>query len=209
VRARFSGVVLFLPVPVVLALFTRLPLGALTSLGFGSFLTVTHALYARPFSLSRAPFRCLLCGGEAGEGPALSIREPFGETAWRCCREDHALRLRSILGWAGAHSLLLKIGIVGSIGLFLPGVALAARGALGPVTTADVIAGFRLAIALTVLPFGLLSPLSPPREGPLKVPFPLHIQALIGTEAVLWLFRVVGVLWLWWGATHFLNRALA
>jgi hypothetical protein len=28
------------------------------------------------------------------------------------------------------------------------------------------------------------------------VPFPLHIQALIGTGLVLWLFRLVGLVWL-------------
>jgi hypothetical protein len=30
----------------------------------------------------------------------------------------------------------------------------------------------------------------------LPVPFPVHIQALIGTWAVLWLFRIVGLAWL-------------
>ena len=28
------------------------------------------------------------------------------------------------------------------------------------------------------------------------MPFPVHIQALIGTAVMLWLFRIVGVVWL-------------
>lgn len=39
-----------------------------------------------------------------------------------------------------------------------------------------------------------------------RVPFPVHIQALIGTWAVLWLFRLVGLVWLVQGLLHFATR---
>jgi hypothetical protein len=38
-------------------------------------------------------------------------------------------------------------------------------------------------------------------------PFPLHIQALVGTAAVLRLFRLVGLVWLVLAVLHALRRA--
>jgi hypothetical protein len=40
----------------------------------------------------------------------------------------------------------------------------------------------------------------------LRSPFPLHIQALIGSWAVLWLFRLVGLAWLVLAVLHALRR---
>ncbi|HWX23392.1 MAG TPA: hypothetical protein VN083_00055 [Vicinamibacteria bacterium] len=206
-RARLAGILLFLPVPLVLGLFTRLPLGTLPSLGLGTVLMLSHRLYARPFALSRALSRCLYCGGPGMSGPVLAYREPMGETSWRCCRETHAVRVGRVLGWAARHSSFLKVGILGALGLFVPGAALSGLGLLGPLTTMDMVATFRVMIALTVLPFSFLSPAFPPRGDQVRVPFPLHIQALIGTQSVLWLFRIVGVIWLLMGLAHGLDRA--
>ncbi len=45
---RLLGLLLFLPVPLVLWLLTRQPLGTLASLAIGFALMATHRLYARP-----------------------------------------------------------------------------------------------------------------------------------------------------------------
>jgi hypothetical protein len=47
-----------------------------------------------------------------------------------------------------------------------------------------------------VLPLGWLAIRRPPSADPLRVPFPVHIQALVGSWTVMWLFRVVGAVWL-------------
>jgi hypothetical protein len=41
----------------------------------------------------------------------------------------------------------------------------------------------------------------------LRSPFPLHVQALIGSAWVLWLFRLVGLAWLGLAIYHALRRA--
>ena len=217
---RGAGFLLFLPVPLVLWLFTRQPFGSWASLGLGVLLVLTHRLYARPFALSRAGRRCLWCGGPAGEGPGIDVDEPFGRTSWRACGAAHASVLARTLGWAAERARLLAFGILGTLALFL---ALAAGAALGQpawLRTADAVAFFRLGVALTVLPLGWLAPESrPPRPRGLapesrpgapasRLPFPVHIQALLGTLWVVWLFRLVGVGWLVAALLH-LSRRLA
>jgi hypothetical protein len=203
---RLSGVLLFLPVPVVLFLLTQAPLGVAVSLALGVMVMVSHRLYARPVALARAGRRCLWCGGAAGGGPELVIDEPMGTTRWRACGAPHADRVRRVLGWAAARRLLLQAGILGSLVVFLLLALLAWRGRAGPVQHADAVNLFRLGIAATVLPLSLLGPRAAPGAEPLRAPFPVHIQALIGTAAVTWLFRIVGLGWLALAARHFAGR---
>jgi len=218
VSDRLAGVLLFLPVPLVLWLFTRQPLGPWASLGTGVLLVLTHRLYARPFALSRAGRRCLWCGGRAGEGPCVFVDEPLGRTSWRACGAEHASALLRTLGWAAGHSRLLALGILGTLALFLSGAVAAALGRPAWLEPADPVALFRLGVALTVLPFGWLAPGSqtsaafgpgPDESLPARrLPFPVHIQALLGTLWVVWLFRLVGLWWLVASLVH-LSRRLA
>ncbi len=202
---RLLGLLLFLPVPLVLVLFTRAPLGVGVSLGLGVGLIATHRLYARPFALGRAGRRCLYCGASVSSAAPVRLIEPAGVTVWSA-HHAHAAILRRVFGWAERHRRRLLAGILGTLAVFLIATPLAAGRWLGPLTTADTVAFFRLGVALTVLPLGWLSA----RRGPLvaepRVPFPVHIQALIGTAAVLWLFRLIGLLWLAQGLWHVMAR---
>jgi hypothetical protein len=207
VSDRLAGALLFLPVPAVLGLFTRQPLGAGPSLVLGIALMLSHRLYARPFALARAERRCLWCGGAAGQGPSLEIQEPLGSTRWRACGVAHASRLAGLLSWGSAHANFLRVGILGTLAAFLLAAWPAAAGRLGPVGGPDVVACFRLGIAVTVLPLSILGARLAASDQGLRSPFPLHIQALIGTRWVLWLFRIVGVAWLALGLWHLAGRA--
>lgn len=202
---RLTGILLFLPVPVVLALFVAAPLGPFASLGLGVILMGTHRLYARPWALARAGNRCLWCARGAASGPPVSIDEPGGRTEWRCCSARHEDRLRRFLGWADRRRTVLLAGILGSLALFLAAALLVAFGHLAPVSHEDAASGFRLAIALTVLPLGWLGPSSAPAAH-LRAPFPVHIQALVGSVVVVWLFRLVGLWWLLAAVAWFWRR---
>jgi hypothetical protein len=204
---RIGGLLLFLPVPLVLLLFTRQPLGPWLSLGAGVVLTLTHRLYARPFALARAGGRCLWCGAPAGAGAAsLTLDEPLGRTEWRACSLPHAEPLRRTLGWAAAHRRFIAVGILGSLALFLALAVAAASGRVPGLVEGDAVAALRLGVALTVLPFGWLAPTRGAGEGGGRLPFPVHIQALVGTVWVLWLFRLVGLWWLVAGLWHVAGR---
>jgi hypothetical protein len=197
VSDRLIGALLFLPVPIVLFLFTRAPLGIGWSLALGIALMLSHRVYARPFALARATRRCLWCGRAVAGGPAFEIEEPLGLTRWRACGDAHGVRVRRFLEWAGAHRRFLLLGILGTLAAFLLAAAAMAAGGADARRYPDAVNAFRLAIALTVLPLGLLATRgAAATEAPPRPPFPVHIQALIGTWAVSWLFRVVGVVWL-------------
>jgi hypothetical protein len=205
---RALGILLFLPVPIVLWLFTAAPLGVPGSLALGVAIMATHRLYARPFALHRASERCLWCGGAARTGPPLEVRDPLGSATWRACGAPHAERVARLLGWAQAHARPLKAGILGTLLLFLPLALLASRGYLGPLTYPDTVSSFRLGIAISVLTLALrFGGAAPATLEGLRSPFPLHLQALIGSAAVLWLFRLVGLVWLALAALHALRRA--
>jgi hypothetical protein len=208
VSDRLSGVLLFLPVPIVLFLFTRAPLGIAWSLALGVGLMLSHRAYARPFALARASRRCLWCGRAAADGPAFDVEEPLGTTRWRACGEAHAGRARRFLEWAGARRPFLLIGILGTLAAFLLAAAAMAAGLADARHYPDAVNAFRLAIALTVLPLGLLATRgAAPADAVLRPPFPVHIQALIGTWVVSWLFRVVGVAWLILAIVYFGQRS--
>jgi hypothetical protein len=207
VNDRLAGLLLFLPVPFVLWLFTWQPLGPWASLGLGVLLVATHRLYARPFALARAARRCLWCGGAVQDGVPLVLREPVGETRWRVCGEAHDGSLRRTLGWAARRRRFLAFGILGSLAAFFAlALAAAASGAAG-LEQNDAVACLRLGVAMTVLPFGWLAPARGDASAAGEpLPFPVHIQALIGTRAVLWLFRLVGLWWLAAGGWHLFSR---
>lgn len=191
---RLVGLLFFLPVPVVLALLTRQPLDVRASLALAVVLLVTHRFYARPWALARATQRCLWCGRAAG-GPTLEIDEPGERTVWRACGAAHAQRVASFLGWAGRRAWLLRAGILGALAVVIAGPVLAATGRLGgdPLLFADT---FRVVVALVVLPLGWFGPSAAPAREPFPAPFPVHIQALVGSVVVAWLFRLVGIWWL-------------
>jgi hypothetical protein len=208
VSDRLLGILLFLPVPVVLVLFTRQPFGAWASLGAGVVLVLTHRAYARPFALARKERRCLWCGGAAPGGPALELREPMAVTSWRACGAAHHERVARTLGWAASHRARLAVAILGSLLVFLAAAGVVAAGRGGALVMADAVAVFRLGVALAVLPLGWLGPGGArPATANERLPFPVHVQALVGTLWVVWLFRLVGLWWLFASLHHLVRRA--
>jgi len=195
-RDRLAGLLLFLPVPLVLWLFTAAPLGTSASLAAGVVIMLTHRVYARPFAVRRAARRCLWCGGRATSPTPVSVSDPLGPADWSACSNPHRDRALRTIAAAERGGFWLKTGILGGLIVFLCLAVLSATDRAGGLTHADAAALFKLAVALTVLPFSLVAPRAAlPEESP-RAPFPLHIQALVGTFAVLWLFRLVGLVWL-------------
>jgi hypothetical protein len=209
-----------------------MPFGVLPSVAAGLTLMMTHPLYARPWALHHASRRCLWCGGPAtagtgaSAGTALAVTDPRGTVSWSACSDEHRVSLVAMLQFAARHGTLLRVGILGTVTVSLIAAILADRGRLGPFYVSDAKALFKLGVGLTVLPLGWLGPRLGERNGAastpagladlgrgrtesadaLSAPFPLHLPALIGVNAVLWLFRLIGLIWLAQGAFHAVER---
>ena len=204
---RVAGLLVFLPIPFVLYLYTNNPGGVTLSMGVGLVLMVTHVFYARPFARWRASRRCLWSGARIDEGVPVTVRDPLGAIDWHARDQRAADRLERTFGWAQRNSNFLRIGVLGTLITFLIAHPFAATDKLQPIQGQDTISFFRLGIALTVLPLGWLGPRSRrSEERPLRFPSPLHIQALIGTGTMVWLLRIVGAVWLVQASLHFLRR---
>jgi hypothetical protein len=162
------------------------------------------------------------------------VTDPRGTVDWVACGEEHRASLVAMLRFAARHGALLRVGILGTVTVSLAAAALADRGWLGPFRVSDASALFRLGVGLTVLPLGWLGPrlregigapaasVGPESRGDgggdrygdgevgptasLRAPFPLHLAALIGVNPALWLFRLVGLIWLAQGAFHVVER---
>ena len=86
--------------------------------------------------------------------------------------------------------------------LLLATLAAAASGLEAPVE--EVTAFFKLAIGITVNLAAFGYPFVRDRS-PAAVPFPAHNFFLLGVRNLLWVFRLVGIWWIWQGLRYFLG----
>jgi hypothetical protein len=116
--------------------------------------------------------------------------------------------VRAVIEWAAQRRGFLRLGILGTLGVFLAWGTAAGLGRRGHPAFDDAVAFFRLGITLTVLPLGWLAARAEPAPVEAsRTPFPLHVPSLIGLGSVLWLFRLIGLLWLAQGSLHVARRA--
>ena len=116
--------------------------------------------------------------------------------------------MHGVLGWAQARGGLLQLGILGTLAVFLAWGLAVGFGWPNRAQFDDAVAFLRLGIAVSVLPLAWLAasigPVEPAET--VRAPFPVHLSALVGLRVVLWLFRLIGLLWLVQVALHFAER---
>lgn len=210
---------LFLPVPIVLVLFTRLPLGPIVSLGVGLLMMLTHPLYTRPWVLRNAERRCLWCGKSRTDrdgdsrrtsDTSLAVKDPRGRATFHHCSGQHRGASERTLSFARRFRAGLRLGVLGSLLTLVVVIVVCALQQGNGLEPQDGVAAFQIGVALAVLPLGWWG--SRGHESPLssndaRAPFPIHIAATIGITGVLWLFRIIGLLWLVQGIRYFVVRS--
>jgi hypothetical protein len=204
-KLQAAGVLLFLFIPLVLFLFVRHPEPVGLSLAAGIVLMLGHRFLARPYMERALPWKCVWCNRilPPGEGDVVELRAGGRQIRARCCagHREPAARFFSFLA---AWRWLLRAGIFVPLLLLLAALTAAALGreALLPAATAL----FRLVIGITVnlAAFGYLA--MPTGQAPAAVPFPVHNFFLLGVRGLLWIFRLIGLWWIWQGLSWFLGR---
>lgn len=206
-----TGVVLFLFIPLVLFLFVRHPAPLGVSLGAGVVIMVGHRLLARPYMGWAASVKCVWCnrilpdapeGKRAGEISALELRQGEKILQARCCAV-HRRPAAKFFTFLHAWRWPLRLGIFVPLLFLLTSLAAAAAGQPAPVALAT--AWFKLVVGITVnlAAFGYLFSREDSR---LDVPFPLHNFFLLGVRTLLWVFRLVGLWWIWQGLSYVLKQ---
>jgi len=83
-------------------------------------------------------------------------------------------------------------------------ISLAAAAAAQPAPVELATAWFKLVVGLTVN-LAALGYFFSREDSRLDVPFPVHNFFLLGVRILLWIFRLVGLWWIWQGLAYVLN----
>jgi hypothetical protein len=204
------GVLLFLFIPLVLFLYVRHPSPVWRSLVAGVVLMVGHRRLGRGYMERALPWKCVWCNrvlpraDASGKAPGTDLLELDAGAhvlSARCCaaHRDPAARFFTFLDiWRWP----LRLGIFVPLLLLLAALAATALGRAVPLAEATAL--FQLAVGLTVNTAALGYLFLRPRATP-AVPFPVHNFFLLGVRTLLWIFRLVGIWWIWKGLSFFLR----
>jgi hypothetical protein len=193
-----AGVALFLFIPAVLFLFVRHPAPVGVSLGAGVALIVVQRLFARPYMARVAPVKCLWCNRVPPQTPEILELRAGGRTlAARCCAA-HRRPAAKLFSFLQSWRWPLRLGIFVPLLFLLTALAAAAAGQPAPVPLATT--WFKLVVGVTVN-VAALGYLAVRQPAPAEVPFPAHNFFLLGVRNLLWIFRLVGLWWIWQGLT--------
>ncbi|HBL25544.1 MAG TPA: hypothetical protein DD490_01780 [Acidobacteria bacterium] len=173
------------------------------SLAAGVALMVGHRRLARPYMREAMLRKCVWCNRVLSEreGVVLAIRARNDIPGARCCagHEAPAARFFTVLD---TWRLPLRIGIFVPLLTLLVALAAAALGReILPLPAATSF--FQLAIGLTVHLAAAGSLFVRAGAEPPTVTFPVHNFFLLGVRTLLWIFRLVGLWWIWAGGTFF------
>jgi hypothetical protein len=199
-----TGVLLFLFIPLVLFLFVRHPEPVGGSLLAGVALMMAHRFLARPYMARVLPVKCVWCNRVLGEGPetaTLPLRSGGKTLAARCC-PAHRTPAAKFFSFLHARRWPLRLGIFIPLLFLLVALATSAAGQPAPVDVATTWFKLIVGVTVNVAAFGYLA--SSERE-PLDVPFPVHNFFLLGVRNLLWVFRLVGIWWIWQGISSLLD----
>lgn len=202
-QLQLLGLLLFLFIPLVLFLFVRHPEPMGMSLGAGVILMVGHRRLARPYMRRALPWKCVWCNRVLPEtgGETVELRTGPEALPARCCaghREPAARFFTFLRSWRWP----LRLGIFVPLLVLLVSILAASLGReLLPLP--DATAFFQLCVGITVN-VAALGSLFVRESAPLEVPFPAHNFFLLGVRTLLWIFRLVGIWWIWRGLSHFL-----
>jgi hypothetical protein len=207
-RLQVLGVLLFLFIPIVLFLFVRHPEPVGLSLAVGVILMIGHRRLARPYMQRALPWKCLWCNRvlPEREGEILELRAGKETLPARCCT-GHREPAERYFTFLHAWRWPLRLGIFVPLLALLVALAAAAFGReIVPLPALpEMTAFFQLVIGLTVnlAAFGYLFVRD--ERSTLEVPFPVHNFFLLGVRTLLWIFRLVGIWWIWKGLSFFLR----
>lgn len=202
-KLQLRGVGLFGFIPLVLWLYVGHPEPLAASLVVGVALMLGHRLLARPYMHRVVSEKCLWCNAVPVGEPAesVSLETGAGTLPARCC-PGHGEPAARFFAALERFRWPLRLGIFLPLLGLLAALTAATFGADRLLPTATDV--FRLVVGLTVNLAAWSYLWTPPVARP-RVPFPAHNFFLLGVRALLWIFRIVGIWWIYVGARGLLG----
>ncbi|MEO8276483.1 MAG: hypothetical protein ABI639_09695 [Thermoanaerobaculia bacterium] len=207
------GIGLFLFIPLVLFLFVAHPPPFALSLGAGIALMVGHRFLALPYMQRMRARKCVWCNrfftaGRTGE-VAVELASPASAARLDLLAcSAHVDRTQRFFAFLDRARLPLRLGIGGPLLLLLGTLAAAAGGARGALDHLEATTQtFRLIVGLTVNVAAAGWFFTPPRRTA-RPAFPVHNFYLLGIAAILWIFRLVGIVWIFLGARYWIEQGM-
>lgn len=193
---RFQGALLFLAIPLVLVLYVRMPLGLVASVPAGIAIMVAHGFVARPFLARHVGARCFWCGRDLeGAGFDAAFVSRGAPVPARGCSDQHAANVVAFVRTLSAWRVALLVLVVVPVVFYLVDALLAiVRAAPVPLGIAATI--FKTSIAAAVVALSFAWPLGRRMARAPATAVPAHNLFLLGIRNTLWVFRIVGVVWL-------------
>ncbi len=197
-----TGVLLFLFIPVVLYLFVQHPEPVGVSLAAGVLLMIGHRFLARPYMERVLPVKCVWCNRvPPAASETLELQTGGGRIVGARCCAVHRRAAEKFFSFLHAWRWPLRLGIFIPLLLLLITLAADAAGRAVPINAATSWFKILIGVTVNVAAFGYLAF----RERvPLSVPFPVHNFFLLGIRNLLWIFRLVGIWWIWQGLSSIL-----
>ena len=192
-RVQALGFLLFLFIPLVLFLYLQHPEPVGLSLAAGVILMIGHRRLARPYMQRVLPWKCVWCNRilPAEGGETIDLQAGPETLTARCCsghREPAARFFAVLQEWKWP----LRLGIFVPLLVLLVALAATAFGLQVPLER--IISLFKLVVGVSVNMAALGTLFMSPAPAAM-VPFPAHNFFLLGVRILLWIFRLVG---LWW-----------
>lgn len=191
-----TGVLLFLFIPVVLYLFVGHPEPEGVSLAAGIALMIGHRFLARPYMERVLPVKCVWCNRVPPDAAETLELQTGGKVLGARCCAVHRKPAAKFFSFLHAWRWPLRLGIFVPLLLLLIVLVLFAAGQAVPINSTTNWFKIVIGITVNVAAFGYWAA----RERfPLSVPFPAHNFFLLGVRNLLWIFRLVGIWWIWQG----------
>jgi hypothetical protein len=188
---------------VVLFLFVRHPEPIAASLLAGIAVMLAHRVLARPYMDHVLPQKCIWCNRVLppaldASTRTLDLETGRGVVPARCCA-GHCAPAARFFTFLNAARLPISLGIFAPLVLLLAALAAAALGWARPLPAATALFQLAVGLAVNLAAVGYLFSRPVESRAPIRVPFPSHNFFLLGTRTLLWIFRIVGLWWIYRG----------